>query len=332
MRVRAPSGASTRALLTYLLTLPWVMFQLRRLIIRHNIRVVNAQFPSLVMVNFALLASLGLYSGKLLLSFQGRYIHTVTASRGTNKWLWKWLLHRVDCNVFCSRQLATYLRGFDPELKTATVHNCICPQDLLDEKCSIAPERLPPGPFILNVGAFEHKKGQDVLIRAFALLAPDFPQVHLVLLGQKGPTYDELTALVAALDLRQRIHFGVDVPHEEVLGYLEKAMVFAFPSRSEPLGIAMLEAGIFGLPIVASRTGGIPEVISSEDLGMLVDVDDQSGLEFALRKLLTDAELRLSLGKRVQKHVSDEFTWQCAWQKYLALVLNDRPASERAIL
>jgi len=48
MRVRAPSGASTRVLLTYLLTLPWVMFQLRRLIIRHNIRVVNAQFKKMI--------------------------------------------------------------------------------------------------------------------------------------------------------------------------------------------------------------------------------------------------------------------------------------------
>jgi glycosyltransferase involved in cell wall biosynthesis len=332
MRVRPPSGASARALLTYLLTLPWTMFQLRQLIIRHDIRVVNAHFPSLVLANFVLLALLGLYSGKLLLSFHGRDIHPVTASRGIDKWLWRWLLHRVDRSVFCSRQLATYLHDFDPELGTATVHNGICLQDLMDEKCSIVPERLPSGPYILNVGAFEHKKGQDVLIRAFALLAPDFPKMHLVLLGQKGPTYDELTALVAALDLQQHVHFGVDVPHGEVLGYLEKAMVFAFPSRSEPLGIAMLEAGVFGLPVVASRTGGIPEVISSEDLGMLVDVDDQSGLELALRKLLTDAELRLSLGKRLQKHVSDEFTWQSAWQKYLALVLNDRPASERAIL
>ena len=62
---------------------------------------------------------------------------------------------------------------------------------------------------------------------------------------------------------------------------------------------------------------------------MLVDVDDDNDLELALRKLLADADLRLSLGKRLQERVTEEFTWQRAWQKYLALVLNDTPTSER---
>ncbi len=268
MRLRAPSGASARHLLVYLLTLPWTMIRLRRLIINYDIKVVNAQFPSLQLANFALLAASGFYSGKLVLSFQGRDIHQVIASRGLDRWLWRWLLGRADHRAFCSRQLATYLHDFAPELETVAVHNGICPQDLLDEKRSTAAERLPPGPYILNVGAFEHKKGQDVLIRAFARLAPHFPNVHLVLLGQKEPTaagtaalrerltfYDEVTRLVATLDVRQRIHFRTDVPHGEVLGYLEKATVFAFPSRAEPLGIAMLEAGVFAVPVVASRTG-----------------------------------------------------------------------------
>ena len=332
MRLRAPSGASAWHSLVYLLTLPWTMFQLRRLIVDYDIRVVDAQFPSLHLANFALLAAFGFYSGKLVLLFQGRDIDRVTASRGLNRWLWRWLLRHADHRVFCSRQLATCLHDFAPELKMTAVHNRISLQDVRDEKRPIAAERLPPGPYILNVGAFEHKKGQDVLIRAFVRLAPDFPDVHLVLLGQKGQTYDEVTVSVSALDVRRRIHLGLDVRHGEVLGYMEKATVFAFPSRSEPFGIAMLEAGAFEVPVIASRTGGIPEVINSEDVGMLVEVEDELGLELGLRKLLGDADLRLSLGRRLQQRVRDEFTWQSAWREYLALILNERPSSEQVIL
>lgn len=69
-------------------------------------------------------------------------------------------------------------------------------------------------------------------------------------------------------------------------------------------------------------------MINSDNVGMLVDAEDERSLELALRKLLLDPKLRRSLGKQLQKRVSDEFTWQRAWQEYLALVRNDRSTSE----
>lgn len=258
VRLRPPSGVSARYVLTYLLTLPWTMFRLRRLIVDYDIRVVDAQFPSLQLANFALLALVGLYRGKIFLTFQGRDIHSVVAAQGFDRRLWRWLLRRADATVFCSNGLAENLKKIDPALRSVTVRNSISVGDLVKERQSAIARGLPPGPFILNVAAFEHKKGQDVLIRAFARLTPDFTDVHLLLLGQRGPVYDELRALAAALGLERRVHFAANVPHAEILAYLEQATVFVLPSRAEGLPIVLLEAGVFGLPTVASRVDRNP--------------------------------------------------------------------------
>ena len=335
MHIREPVSerASLRGLIAYFLTLPSTLYRLRRFIARYDIRVVDGQFPTLHLLNFAILKDLGLYRGKLFLSFQGRDIRNVAASRGMKRAFWHWLARRADALIFCSDGLASNLRGLDPRgrLKSVTVRNAISVEGLIREKRSAIAVQLPPNPFILNVAAFEHKKGQDILVRAFARLAPDFPEIDLVVLGQDGPVREAIKAMAAEIGLEERVHFLLDVPHPEVLAYLEKAMVFALPSRSEGLPIALLEAGVFGVPVVASRVDGIPEVINSEEVGILFDSEDDHGLEIALRKLLADHELRVSLGKRLQMRITAEFTWQKAWQEYLVL-LNGAPAPNKKSL
>jgi glycosyltransferase involved in cell wall biosynthesis len=169
-------------------------------------------------------------------------------------------------------------------------------------------------------------KGQDLLIQAFARIARGFPDLDLVIVGNRGPAEAELQSLVAALKLQERVRFYIDVPHPEVLAYFEQAIVSAFPSRSEGLPIAVLEAGFFRLPVVASRVGGIPEIINSAKVGILVEPDDDRALELALRRLLSDADQRALLGKRLQQRVAEEFTWHRAWQQYLGVLKVRSPA------
>ena len=251
LRLRAPDVGDTvslRLILTYLLTLPDTLFRLQRLLRRYDVRVVNAHYPSLVMVNFALLRLLGLYRGKLLLSFHGLDVSAILAAQSLDRTLWHWLFRHVDANICCSDGLAGRLHKFSSKIDLITVHNGISPQRLNAEKelvSHICP--LDRRPFILNVGTFEYKKGQDVLVRAFSRIALDFAELDLIILGRDGPTRAEIQSLVIALELQERVHFGIDVPHAEVLAFFEKATIFAFPSRSEPLGIAALEAGFFGI-------------------------------------------------------------------------------------
>ena len=95
--------------------------------------------------------------------------------------------------------------------------------------------------------------------------------------------------------MAERVRFpGPHHPVEEALSALD---VFAFPSRWEPFGLAALEAMSLGLPVVASRVGGLPEFITDEREGLLVPPGDPVALAAALRRLAGDEPLRLRLGQ-----------------------------------
>jgi glycosyltransferase involved in cell wall biosynthesis len=85
--------------------------------------------------------------------------------------------------------------------------------------------------------------------------------------------------------------------------------ILVVPSRwGEPFGLINIEAGAVGIPVVATRDGGIPEVIRDGDNGLLVDVGDEAGLAAAVRRLVEDPHERLRMGRRAREVVESEFT------------------------
>jgi glycosyltransferase involved in cell wall biosynthesis len=332
-RMRQPAGnsATVRELMSYVLTLPWTVLTLRRLIREHDVRIVNAQYPTLAALGFVVLKKLRLFRGPLFLSFHGMDVRRASETQGLTSLFWSWLARNADALIGCSDSLAREIRTLWPKLEQSptSVRNGVDVQELFAEKASVPAgvDSLPQRRSILNVATFEHKKGQDVLVRAFARLVGDFPDVDLILIGGNGPERDKIKALIAELGLQSRVSCFTDMPHAQVLTYMEKATVFAFPSRYEPLGIAMLEAGLFGVPVVASDVDGIPEVINSNDMGILVRPDDIESFESALRKLLANETLRVALGNQLRNRVLTQFTWQGAWEQYAALLNSCRQAA-----
>jgi glycosyltransferase involved in cell wall biosynthesis len=132
------------------------------------------------------------------------------------------------------------------------------------------------------------------LFAAFEHVLREQPNARLVCIGNG----DRRTALEA--DIRERgltdhIHLVGAVPH--AARYLRAADVFVLPSRSEAFGYAVLEAAVAGVPVIASRVGGIPEIIHHEREGLLVQSGDVSALAAALSRLLSDQTLRNRLGE-----------------------------------
>ena len=167
--------------------------------------------------------------------------------------------------------------------------------------------RPHPRPYVAALGRFVPQKGFDILINAFA-------QANLdgwdLLLAGDGPERQSLEARAGA-----NVHFLGRASRKEVAALLTGAQIFALPSRLEPLGIVNLEAMICGKPVIASRVGGVPEVVTDGETGLLVPPENVDALAAALRCLAGDAALRQKLGDAGRRR-AQTLTWDAAAADY----------------
>ncbi len=153
---------------------------------------------------------------------------------------------------------------------------------------------LPVDALVIGcVGRLVPLKNHRLMIELLPRLAQAFPQVRLVILGG-GPLRDELAAQAQRLGVSERVTLaGERAGVSELLPAFD---VFALPSQTEGLSIALLEAAASGLAIVATAVGGNPEIIHEGTTGLLVPADDVPALGAALETLLRDPARRASLG------------------------------------
>lgn len=151
------------------------------------------------------------------------------------------------------------------------------------------------------VGRLVPLKNHSRMIDVFAELRADHPGLHLAIVGD-GECRDALRDQIAARGLQDGVTlFG---HHPNVSQVLPAFDIFALPSQTEGLSIALLEACASQLAIVATDVGGNPEIIQDGQTGLLVPVDDNRALSQAIRKLLDDQPLRHALGQRARDWVS----------------------------
>ena len=170
----------------------------------------------------------------------------------------------------------------------------------------------PGRPAVVFVGRITRQKGLPVLLRAAGALDP---RAQLVICAGQPDTAElaaEVTALVQHL---QETRSGVIwlsgmLAKPEVIQLLTHATVFACPSLYEPLGIVNLEAMACGTAVVASRVGGIPEVVADGETGLLVPLDDPAALAYGLNTLLGDPDRAQWMGQQGRKRAIAEFGWQ----------------------
>ena len=174
-------------------------------------------------------------------------------------------------------------------------------------------ERFPDRFIVGNVAALlQQDQGQMGLLACAAELQRTHPQFQFVLVGS-GP--DEARMRAAAKDLHN-VHFAGVV--DNVGDYLAAFDAFVYPALRESLGSVLLDAMEFGLPIVATRAGGIPEIISDGDNGLLVEPDNADQLRYALLRLLNDKPLAQRLGSR-GKVVAQAYSPDRMTEQYLDL-------------
>ncbi|MCP4677539.1 MAG: glycosyltransferase family 4 protein [Deltaproteobacteria bacterium] len=166
------------------------------------------------------------------------------------------------------------------------------------EKVLVVPARL------------EKVKGVDVLIRALPRIVCEVPDVRVIVLGD-GSERSSLVRLARAMGVRERIVFAGNQSREDMPTHLRLGLVAVLPSRTEGLPLACLEAMATGLPVVASRVGGLPDVIEDSVTGRLVPSESDESLAQAISRLLLKKEDTIrEKGLDARQVVSARFSWR----------------------
>jgi glycogen synthase len=157
--------------------------------------------------------------------------------------------------------------------------------------------KIPDGRKIVFIGRLSHQKGVSHLIKAFVELRRLGTDATLILAGD-GPYRRRLQKEVIAGGIDDRTVFLGSVHHDDIPLLLASTDVLVVPSIYEEFGSVLLEAMAAGIPIVASRVGGIPFTITHGENGLLVPPKDESQLTNTVRLILRDRHLAERLGRR----------------------------------
>lgn len=209
---------------------------------------------------------------------------------------------RVASRIICnSNATATAFREV-PALrpKTTTIYNAVDLSRYEQERDDRRPELGADStrPIVGFVGQIVPRKGVLNFVAAMAHVIRQVPEAMGIIVGCAPPdetAYEaECRTLSRTLGLERHLRFvgyRRDVP-----AYMRTFDVFALPTRAEPFGKVVIEAMAAGCPVVATRVGGIPEIITGDDLGTLIAPDDPAALATAITDYLTDADRRRRVG------------------------------------
>ena len=269
------------------------------------------------------------YKGNILLGllpFIGRTIPVVTTLHG---WTWtgrfnrmmlyEWLdalsLRRVDHVVVVSQQMLRYRRLESLPSR----HRSVIPNGIDYSACDKQEEAaLPPADLafiakrftVVAVGRLSPEKGFSLLIDAIGELVLEGCDLQLLLLGEGG-LRENLTAQASAMGIADRVRLPGYV--EQVPLYLRQCQLFAMPSLTEGLPMALLEAMFTKIPILASRVGGIPEALMDGKAGLLVEPGQQEQLKQAIRLVYDLPNDSSEMVQRAKQHVQAEYSaWSMA--------------------
>jgi glycosyltransferase involved in cell wall biosynthesis len=157
----------------------------------------------------------------------------------------------------------------------------------------------------------------DVLIESFAHVAPDYPNVDLLIAGD-GPDRARIGALAADAGVATRVEMLGARPRCELWSLFKGALFFTMPSRlAEGLGLVFLESMACERPVIATRSGGTIEIVSDGDNGFLIEANQVEALATAMRTMLADEDRRLAMGRRGYTMVQGRFTWRAVALRYL---------------
>jgi glycogen(starch) synthase len=164
-------------------------------------------------------------------------------------------------------------------------------------------------PQLLCLGRLSQEKGFDVAVKAFASLIDRFPNVRLRIAGD-GPMRLALEDQAVQLKISHSVDFVGWVPPEKVPALLNESTAVIMPSHREGLPSVAVEAALMGRPVVATRVGGLPEIVAHQKTGLLVDDATPEAFAAAIRLLLQQPQTATAFGHAARRRAQKLFSFE----------------------
>ncbi len=258
-----------------------------------------------------------------LLSIWGSDVYDFPCKSPLHKWLVRGNLLAADAVASTSHCMAKQARSLVPGLAEIFITPFGVDMAAYETIKPVA-EQARQSLVIGTVKTMASKYGIDTLIEAFALLLKQLDKIEpqlaenlsLRLVGG-GPEIEEYKTLAAHFEVRDKVHFVGQVPHDQVPQELAKLDIYVALSRldSESFGVAIIEAGAAGRPVVVSDAGGLPEVTLQDKTGLVVPRENPQAAADAMQQLVLDPQLRHCFGVAGKQHVADTYSWPACVQQ-----------------
>jgi glycogen(starch) synthase len=223
----------------------------------------------------------------------------------------------ADWVVACSASTLNGARDLVPEItdRSSVIHNGLDLPSLTPTALSFDPPRL------LCMGRLVEDKGFDIALEAVGILRQRMPNVSLTVAGD-GPSRSDLEQKASSLGIADIVQFTGWIDSQEIPALINTASLVVVPSRwQEPFGLVALQAALMERPAVVTKVGGLPEVVTHGETGLLVMPEDSSALADAITSLLQEPKLAVQMGRAGKRRALEFFGWERYVDAYEELYL-----------
>ncbi|MFO7164443.1 MAG: glycosyltransferase family 4 protein [Mycolicibacterium hassiacum] len=241
-----------------------------------------------------------------------------------------WLVHDSDSLITCSTSMSDEITElFGPGLAEIRVI-----RNGIDVSAWPFAERRPRTgpPHLVYIGRLEYEKGIHDLIAALPRIRRSHPGARLTIAGT-GTQFDFLVEQTRKHRVVRAVTFAGHLDHEQLVHLLHDADVAVLPSHYEPFGIVALEAAATGVPVVATRVGGLGEAVIDGETGVACAPRDIAGLTAAVRKVLDDPAAAQRMAVAARERLTADFDWHTVAEEtaqvYLAAKRREREPHRR---
>jgi glycogen(starch) synthase len=282
-------------------------------------RVFYAFKPDVVYVHFCSINALWVLLLHYVLRFRvisscrGNDIQGIPLRSSLQRWMLHRLFSRADAILFCSSYVQHDAEPYLQNARSDAFVGVVGDGFNTDEFLGRAPF-VYPAPYLLGMGRLVQKKGFDLLVRAFASLANEFPNHHLLIAGD-GEERASLEKLIDELNMRERVNLLGFADREKTIALFLGCQFFVLSSRLEPFGIVVLEAMAAHKAVLATQSGGVIDLVQDGVSGTMVE-PTMEGLARGMRAMLSNSDATRAMGERAFATI-EHHTWEAVTRQFL---------------